>query len=580
MNTTFRRIAFSFVIDYIDITNDLDKIIKSEEIEGNLETMNKKKILHFKKDEDKIEIDMGQTKFSIDLEPACILNENNQCLFKIYNSLDTYYINEIEDLIKFDYDCYLTNGTKISFSEAIKKKEKKIFLKNKINQYNDIFKPLCKRLPKSGEKIDITLDYFLPEKSESLFKDYDKKFELLIDQRIFLINKIIEFICNNKKMILKIYGTDGIGKSVSLLYFMNIRTTYKILYLNLKDVFKYNSNPSTYFKNALMKYYSSNIYPSNKNENIENNEANLDKFNYNIYLEEIKNLEEEHKGLFSNRDLWDMLSAFCDFIKILKNSVIIIDQYKSDYDKKGFLKTLIKKYSDRKNIRFILALSINDNTVKEDFLTDLMMIFKDKLESLKLSKETTQKEIEDEIFKNFKFKNIKKIKEFDTDFSKISIFNPENNDNSNKLVNNEIESKDIDLNINKNINYIKDSTDIIRSELTEIIYINNLISMQNIIKDSDKEFYKLFNFNPKAFTKFCHFSKLNVALKPDILHLTFLDMKFNGINEKIDLFYKNLSKRAFIKYSAECLKGTFLLKLIDIIKNKKELDLKELFNID
>ena len=41
---------------------------------------------------------------------------------------------------------------------------------------------------------------------------------------------------NDKKFILKIYGSNGIGKSIIFLYFMAIKSDYKIIYFNLKDI--------------------------------------------------------------------------------------------------------------------------------------------------------------------------------------------------------------------------------------------------------------------------------------------------------------------------------------------------------
>ena len=73
----------------------------------------------------------------------------------------------------------------------------------KIDQYNDIFKPLCKRLPIEGKYLDINTNNLLPEKSPSLSINYCENFKLIIDSRMSLINKLKEFGQNKDKYILK-----------------------------------------------------------------------------------------------------------------------------------------------------------------------------------------------------------------------------------------------------------------------------------------------------------------------------------------------------------------------------------------
>jgi pantothenate kinase-related protein Tda10 len=130
----------------------------------------------------------------------------------------------------------------------------------------------------------------LAEKSESLSININTEFQLFINQRIILIEKIMNFLKDDKKSILKIYGSDGIGKSVTFLYFTTIETKYQIIYLNIKDIFKYKSDSYRYFKNALMKYYSSNNFFLNKDK-----DDDFDKYsnlNYNIYLQAVQDLEK------------------------------------------------------------------------------------------------------------------------------------------------------------------------------------------------------------------------------------------------------------------------------------------------
>ena len=66
--------------------------------------------------------------------------------------------------------------------------------------------------------------------------DFNSELNLIVKQRNVLIQNILEFLNKKEKLLLKIYGSDGIGKSVSFLYFTTIKTIYKILYRWIKVV--------------------------------------------------------------------------------------------------------------------------------------------------------------------------------------------------------------------------------------------------------------------------------------------------------------------------------------------------------
>ena len=113
-----------------------------------------------------------------------------------------------------------------------------------------------------------------------------------------------------------------------------------------------------------------------------------------------------------------------------------------------------------------------------------------------------------------------------------------------------------------------------RIEPDQIIYINNLISMKEIIDKKDYELFNLFNYNPKAYTKYYNSNDSNKGNESS--HQSFLQKRFDEISSKVKLFYDNLSINKYKDKSSENLKGTFLLKLHEIIQNKKELNLQEL----
>jgi hypothetical protein len=107
----------------------------------------------------------------------------------------------------------------IPYSEILEKKVKKIILKKKINEYEETFKPLCNRLPTKGEYKTINTNYFLAEKSESLSININKEFQLFINQRIILIEKIMNFLKNDKKSILKIFRWNWQVSNIPIFYY-------------------------------------------------------------------------------------------------------------------------------------------------------------------------------------------------------------------------------------------------------------------------------------------------------------------------------------------------------------------------
>ena len=587
MEIYFKKVKYRFVKSHVDISDDLDKILQSGQTEGDIASAENNKNIHFKKLNDKIEVDFGNEHFIIDKEPICFFSDDNKLLFKIYDSSNLKNINKIREGMENKYDFFSENKEKINFQEILERGIKSIIIKLKNKQY-DIFKPLCERLKEEGKYLEVNTNCFLPKESPSLLIDYSSKFKVIIDKRKVLIKKIIDFMKNDKKFALKIYGSNGIGKSVTFLYFMTMKSDYKIIYFNLKDIFKYKQDPQEYFKNALMKYYSSNNDDSvsNQSDNDKNDQFN---FNYSIYVKTIKYLESLYKEAFIKGDLWDMIYYFCDYIEDDYNSLIIIDQYKSEYDdeKKTInLKKIIKKYSEKRSIKFIIASSLNDYTVKEDLITDLLYIFREQIEFLKSFEKSMpieKNDIKDELFKDFAFDNFNAEMDINEDFKNVSLFNTDQVDDLIKIKKNEIEEVKNNI-IIKNDNekkimnkYVNTDKKIIES--TEIIYINNLVSVEEIIKDSkdsdDKKLYEIFNFSPEAYTKY-NFIHSNSNLSKNILYKSFLDSMFEEIDEKVEKFYKNLKNNKYITYSSYSLKYTFLMKLREIIENKVELNLKEL----
>ncbi len=604
MAEEFDGINYHFVKSLTDLTNEIEEILKSEKTKGKIETKKDKKVLEFDKKEDIIEIIFEKQTFTIDKNPICFYDEDDKCLFKIYDKSDEFHIKSIFDIICLHYDCFLPDGNIIPISDIISKGEKKIILIDKSESYEKEFKPLCKTLPIEGNIIDINTSSLLPIKSESLLLDINSEFNLIIKQRIPLINRLKDFVKNKNNKILKIYGSDGIGKSITFLYFRTINfepeMDYKIIYFNLKDIFKYKVNISSYFRGALMQFYSRKNYFSLE-KNTTSNDEDINKFNYKIYLNQIRKFNYSLKYHKIPNTFWEIFSHFFEFIKNEYHALIIIDQFKREYDELDKLSSILGN-DNYKSHKFIIASSLNDNKVKEDLIKDLKLILKG--EPKKNLIITNENDMEFDLFKDF---NIEEIKEenMNDDFLKISLFNEEpkigNNDKGinekkiNENINNinkgedekeeekededEEEEKIENLNDNKGKretkNYIK-FTSFNKIKNMEIIFVNNLISLKQFLEKNDKKILKLFNYNPKSFIKYKNFSNKNSILQSENLNINFLNSIYLDIAEKIDIFFKNLKDRKFNNYSSESLKGTYLIKLIDIIRQKKSLNLSEL----
>ena len=587
MKEEFQSGVFRFVRFYCDFTDDLDPIINSKESKGKVNSKKYNLELSFEKKDNKITVSFNNKKFEIDSVPIIFQNENNECLFKIYHFLDSNKMENIFETIKRDYDFYLPNNQRITFEKIKEGDNKLITLKKKEDQYNDIFKPLCRRLSKTEKSLTIKTNNLLPEKSVSLSLNSNSDFRIIIDSRLSLINRIDDFVRNENKYILKMYGSDGIGKSITLLYYMSLETKYKMIYFNLKDIFIKGSDPYIYFQNALMKFFST--YPNdldtmNQKEK-EENEKN--KCNYELYLKFIENLKTNSKKHINN-NFWDLLNIFCTMIRYDPNSIIIIDQYKSEYDKEeqiNKLNKLLSEYGEKQFIKFIVASSLNDDSVKEDLRDDLILIYGDIIEQkifLTKQKETANIEVEDELFEDFNLDQTNNEMIIDDDFSKISMFNIVDD---NELENPEIKNTQIKDNDNKinpenksekeNNLFIPVKKDISKYD---IVYVNNLVSIEEIVKDSnDKEIFRLFDFNPKTYIKFNTLLQYHPSSLSNDKYKSFLDLRFNNIDVKIDLFYRKLKNiKKYSNYSPESLKGTFLMMLKEIIKTKKKLNLMEL----
>ena len=540
-------------IQKTDITKYLDKIISSDKEKGTLTTENNEEISYEKNENNKIKIILNGQERTIDAEPISFINEKGETIFKVYDKNLLNTINEALSIISSDYNFYNKENQIISKEELSKTNDRIITLKLKNKELENLFAPLFKEINIENDAETINTNLFLPFKSENLNLEFNSAFQLVIKQRIPLITKLQEYLRNEQIIVIKIYGSDGIGKSISYLFFTTIKNQFKSIYFNLKDVFKQNKMKE-YFIKSLMKYYRN--YDSDNSNDLDIS------WNYTLYKTHKDILEEE-----DTEDFWELLKILCEEIQIFTNSVIIIDQFKHDYDEKNQLNEIIELYQQKGTIKFIISCSLNDNTVKEDFISNLKYFFKkrDNIEET-IVEET---DIEDIIFRNFSFDSkIEQIEHPNNDFSKIIIFN-ENLEDTESDENTEKEK-------NEKPYFEKISISYPLYDITKIIYINNLVSMEYLVEEENKKYYEIFEYNPKTYNEFAKFLSSNKYELNEENYINFLEFKFSIIEEKIIEFYKNLKLKNSLKESEENLKGTYLIKLMGIIKERKIIDLQTL----
>ena len=125
----FAKIKYRFVKSLIDISNYLDEIIESKMNVGKVLVKELNKNITFEKTDNKISIDFNGDNFQIDKEPISFFGPKGEFLFKIYDSSNKLYIDDIMKGIENKYEFFLKTGEKIKFEEIIGKGIKSIIVK-------------------------------------------------------------------------------------------------------------------------------------------------------------------------------------------------------------------------------------------------------------------------------------------------------------------------------------------------------------------------------------------------------------------------------------------------------------------
>ena len=538
--------------------------------------------------------------------------DTKNLLFKCFNIDDLDKC--IQKLIKFEYVLYNQNNNEINKTDLIR--DKQIFVKNiKIRKE---FEYLNEKIEnKNFDNLDsFLINYNILSPHFSLITN-----TFLVNKEIlFIMNKercnflknINNFVLNDNKDILYIYGCDGIGKTLSLLYYVSCFNNIPILYFNLDLIFSRKNPKQSYyiFKKELFRKFL-------LEEKIDDEKIKKENINtlFQIYQNFLCVFENINKNCINeNFDFWKILVSFIDNKELRKEfygSVLIIDQYKNRYDKESKLSTIKCLLYENNVFKLILVSSINDTDVKKEFLNDLSndeFLYYDDfyIKSDDESDNIEEKPTKDDLEKLNATFNV------NTQFKSISLFEFEEEDKvenkeekKNKIENEDKTTKEIEY-LDKNGNKYKceNITNIIRQLSTDKIYINNLVSTINLtINNNNKNLllcFKLFNYNCKYFSKIINLINQNKNQDLDHLINQFLNdtlehminkiyqyylqnnsiknseysiqKNINNTNEMINNLFilKNIIGKKINKYHLISYIKIFPLRYLKIIENKKE----------
>ena len=156
----------------------------------------------------------------------------------------------------------------------------------------------------------------------------DDNFELIFDNsRLELIKKITDF-WESEKIFYVIMGSDGIGKTTTLLYFISFIHDYQIFYLNLKLFYE---RPKEEVENIFFEELK-RVFFIDKN----NYSTSLINYKYNSYRDLkssiLKNLKDSN--ISGIEFMWELLKEFILHFRVYgvfnSSTLLIIDQYKND----------------------------------------------------------------------------------------------------------------------------------------------------------------------------------------------------------------------------------------------------------
>ena len=200
-----------------------------------------------------------------------------------------------------------------------------------------------------------------------------KTLNIIFDQnRVKLINKITEFLDSENKFYL-ILGTDGIGKTVTVLYYTaSFSEKYKNLYLNLKFFLKNDGDKRMLKKIFFDELKRLFITYDNSEENIGDELKE-----YQSLIKKIEECEIKSTGI---KYFWELLNLFIlKYDELMEQDILIVlDQYKNkdideDFGNLNEFSELICSAEITNKIKLMILISINNYDTKNIFLENLSL---------------------------------------------------------------------------------------------------------------------------------------------------------------------------------------------------------------
>lgn len=310
-------------------------------------------------------------KFCFYKTPVVLTIDQNK--YKIYTILQCLRV-----LSKFNLRDYsiMVNGVKINNKQLNHKTIKSIDIQFDKKNLSEYIVRVKSDLPtkKSIIEIDkVLLSLYFDEICLSPNKEANK-IDLIMDKnRAELIKKITGFLASENRFYL-VLGTDGIGKTITLLYYTSsFFNTYKNLYLNLKLFLKYQQNESKIkeiFLNELKRLF---LVYDNSEQNI--NDCSKE---YASLINEINKCPINSSGI---NYFWDLLYIFIkQYDSTWKGDIfIVLDQYKNnnideDFRSLNKLSNLICSEELNNKFKLMILISINNFDTKNIFVENLSYI--------------------------------------------------------------------------------------------------------------------------------------------------------------------------------------------------------------
>ena len=245
--------------------------------------------------------------------------------YKVYTPFNIYFLIEKSNLSDFIF--LDKKGDEIDEKDIIYNKYINIKLSSKKKEsFEEFFSK--KDCIKKDEKYSYSLnfDLYFNTKDFSYINTEERK-KLEYQLNIFLLDPNRKIFC--------LTGISGIGKSISLLHFLKINTSYSRCYLNVRELYKH-------YEDDLINKEAFKLFSDKK-----------------LFL----NIIKENTA----QNFWDKIDKILSNLPRNKtDSILIFDQYKTSYDNNfNHIINIINKYT---KLKIIICSSINDNNIRENVI--------------------------------------------------------------------------------------------------------------------------------------------------------------------------------------------------------------------